>query len=230
MMRAVTYASLFALVLASSDAIANPQVRVDAGMTASRVPTVDRNGTGFVIEIKGLANDNLAIGGRVEIGFLFGGTVGSDDQELSFSMASSALVKAEYHLLPGLVRPFVSAGAGVYSVGNQSLEPTPETGRLDFHEGRFFGVAPEIGVDIGRLRLAATYNMIVGADLTVVSLNNGMMTSRDLSQNYFSLELSFAFASPRKPPPPSAQPPPAYAPAYPAPAPGYPAPAPPPSP
>jgi hypothetical protein len=200
MARTVTYVSLLgvALGLASRDAVAEQQVRLDAGMTMSRVPSVDRSGTGFAVEIKGLVNDSLAIGGRLDMAFMFGGRVGNDDRELGFAMVSAALVKAEVHLLPGIVRPFVSAGAGIYSVGAQSFEPSPETGALEFRDGRFFGVAPQLGVDIGRVRLAATYNVIVGADLEVTRLDTPMPTTSDLSQNYFSVELSFAFASPHK--------------------------------
>ena len=86
----------------------------------------------------------------------------------------------------------------------------------------------QVGLDLGRLRLAATYNVIVGGDFEVVTLQP-MAMSKDVSQNYFTLELSFAFATPRKPPPPAPQQPtyPAY-PAYPAPT--YPAPAYPPAP
>jgi hypothetical protein len=202
MLRAVTYASLLFVAsgLASSDAVADQQVRVDAGMTMSRVPTVDRNGTGFVVEIKGLVNESLAIGGRLDMAFMYGGSVGSDD-DLSFSMLAGALLKAEFHLLPGVVRPFVSAGAGLYNIGSQSLTASSETGALDFRGGRFFGVAPQIGVDLGRLRLAATYNIIVGADLEVMRLDTPMPSTSDLSQNYFSVELSFAFAAPSKPQP-----------------------------
>jgi hypothetical protein len=208
MNRSVTIASLLgcAIALASSDAVAEQQVRVDAGMTMSRVPSVDRSGTGFAVEIKGLANESLAIGGRVDMAFMFGGTVGSDDRRLGFAMVVGALVKAEYHLLPGVVRPFVSAGAGVYSVGAQSFDSSSETGALEFRNGRFFGLAPQLGVDIGRVRLAATYNIIVGADLEVTRLDTPMPSTTDLSQNYFSVELSFAFAAPRKPPPSTAPP------------------------
>jgi hypothetical protein len=228
MRRARTYASLLVLapaLAASSDAVAEPEIRVDAGMSAARVPTTDRSGMGFIVEIKGLANDNLSIGGRIEFGMLFGGHVGNDERPIDFAMAACGLLKAEYHFLPGLVRPFVSAGAGVYSLGSTTVDGSAETAPIKSDAGRFFGVAPQAGVDLGRLRLAATYNIIVGGDFEVVTLQP-MAMSEDVSQNYFSLELSFAFGKPRKPPPP-APPQPAY-PAYPAPAypaPAYPAPA-----
>lgn len=209
-----TYASLLVIAstaIASRDAVAEPEIRVDAGMAAQRVPTTDRSGTGFVVEIKGLANEQLSFGGRIEFGMMFGGHVGNDAQPLDFAMAASALAKAEYHLLPGVVRPFVAAGAGVYSVGSTQIDGSAETAPIHSDAGRFFGIAPQLGVDVGRLRLAATYNIIVGGDLEVVTLQP-MAMSEDVSQNYFSFELSFAFATPRKPPPPSAQSP-TYAPA-----------------
>jgi hypothetical protein len=42
------------------------------------------------------------------------------------------------------------------------------TAGIDQKAGRYFGIAPQIGVDLGRLRLAATYNMILGADIVEI--------------------------------------------------------------
>src|SRR5262245_7229652 len=86
------------------------QIRVDTGMTGSSVAVSDRNGVGFVAEIKMNAHDNIAIGGRVEIAVMFGGSVGGE--ELPFGLAAAGLVKAEYLLGTGIVRPFAGFGAG----------------------------------------------------------------------------------------------------------------------
>jgi hypothetical protein len=212
------------LVAASSSARAEPPIRLDAGLTGSWAGVDERNGTGFVVEIKGFANEMLAIGGRVEIAMFFGGNVGSDNAELGFAMIGAGLLKAEYYVLPGQIRPFVSAGAGVYTLGTQIV--TGDSGITRSEASRRFGIAPQVGLDIGRLRLAATYNAIVGASFDVSSMANGTRETDRVSRNYFSLELSFRFGSVRKassPPPPVYQQP-AYPPAgYPPPA--YPPPA-----
>jgi hypothetical protein len=204
--RAITYASLLVLV-ASSDAFADQEVHVAAGMTGSTVGISDRNGVGMVVEIKGMANDMLAIGGRVEIAMMFGGHLGSDDLALDFAMIGCGLLKAEYYLVPGQIRPFVSLGAGAYSVGSQSVGSGPNTAGIMSQTSTHLGFAPQIGIDLSRVRLAVTYNAIVGARLEFVEMGNGSAETRSASQNYLSLELSFRFGGGRSPAPPPSQPP-----------------------
>ena len=49
---------------ARADAEHYEQVRVDAGMTGSAVAVSDRNGVGFVTEIKVNVDDHVALGGK----------------------------------------------------------------------------------------------------------------------------------------------------------------------
>ena len=67
--------------------------------------------------------------------------------------------------------------------------------------GRYFGVAPQIGIDLGRVRLAATYNAILGASLEVHQTVGDVEQTSSASQNYLSLELSFRFGGGRRAPP-----------------------------
>jgi hypothetical protein len=91
--------------------------------------------------------------------------------------------------------------------------------------------APQIGIDVGRLRLAATYNAIVGATLELRQTIGDVEQTEKLSQSYMSLELSFRFGGGRKqrpapmiaPPAPPAAPPAALPPPGPPGAPVYPA-------
>jgi hypothetical protein len=188
-------AAILIVALASGVAYAD-DIRVDGGFTGSSVGVSGRDGVGMVTEIKGMVNDNLAIGGRVEFAVMFGGHIGQDDLPLDIAMAACGLVKAEMYLTPGQIRPFVSLGAGAYTIGSQSIDDGPNTAGIHSSVGRYVGVAPEIGVDLGRVRLAATYNAILGASLEVRDTNT-MSTTR-VSQNYLSLELSFAFSTGRK--------------------------------
>lgn len=188
-----TAALAFVLSLvASTNAAADPEIRVDAGITGSMVGTSGRMGAGMVGEIKAYANDMLSIGGRVEVAMMFGGVVGDDELPLDIAMAACGLIKAEYYLLPGQIRPFVSLGAGAYTLGSQRIESGPNTAGINTQTGNYLGVAPQVGVDLWRVRLAATYNMMVGASLEYTETGPTRQTNR-LSRNYFSLELSFRF-------------------------------------
>jgi hypothetical protein len=183
---------------AFADAEHYEQIRVDVGMTGSSVGVSDRNGVGFVTEIKVNAHDNIAIGGRVEIAVMFGGNVGAE--ELPFGLAASALAKAEYLLGTAAVRPFASFGAGLYSMGSHTIVDDPNGGSgISTTSGRYFGVAPELGIDLGRLRLAATYNVILGTSVEYRQTSGGISHRESFSQNYLSLEMSFRFGGARKP-------------------------------
>lgn len=159
-------------------------VRVDAGITGSTALD-DRSGTGFVVEIKGRAREHLAIGGRVELAVMFGGHVASAD--LPFGMSACGLVKAEYDAGRGAVRPFAGLGAGVYAASAYTIDG----GDISSTTGHYVGVAPELGVDLGRVRVAATYNAILG---TSVEYRAGAQRAT-YSPSYLSLELSFRFGT-----------------------------------
>ncbi|HWO24249.1 MAG TPA: hypothetical protein VNO30_36145 [Kofleriaceae bacterium] len=211
------------------------QIRVDTGMTGATAAVSDRNGVGFVTEIKVNAHDNIAIGGRVEIAMMFGGDVGGE--ELPFGMAAAGLLKAEYLLGIWPVRPFAGIGAGVYSIGSHTIVSDPDgISGISTTTGRYFGVAPSVGIDLGRLRLAATYNAIIGTSVEYRRTTGGIESRESFSQNYLSLEVSLRFGGGRKPaaapPAPMAPPPPApmpMAPPPPTPAPMAPPPPAPPS-
>jgi hypothetical protein len=174
------------------------QIRVDAGMTGSSVGVSDRNAVGFVAEIKVNAHDNVAVGGRVEIATMFGGDIGGE--ELPFGLAAAALAKGEYLLGTGIVRPFAGIGAGLYSMGTHTIVSDPNgASGISTTSGRYFGVAPEAGLDVGRLRLAVTYNAILGTSVEYRQTSGGIEHRESLSQSYLSLEMSFRFGGGRKP-------------------------------
>lgn len=173
------------------------QIRVDTGMTGSTVGVSDRNGVGFVAEIKVNAHDNIAVGGRVEIAVMFGGNVGAE--ELPFGLSAAALAKGEYLLGTGVVRPFAGIGAGLYSMGSHTIVSDPDgASGISTTSGRYFGVAPEAGLDVGRVRFAVTYNAILGTSLEYRMTTGGIEHREALSQNYLSFELSFRFGGGRK--------------------------------
>ncbi len=177
------------------------QIRVDVGMSGSTVAVADRNACGVVSEIKVNAHDNIAVGGRVEIAVMFGGRV--RDEDLPFGLAAAALLKGEYLLGTGPVRPFVSFGAGLYSMGSHTFV-TDDSGNsgVSTTTGRYFGVAPEVGVDFGRLRLAMTYNAILGSSVEYRQTSGGVEHRESFSPDYVSFEASFRFGGHRKPPVP----------------------------
>lgn len=200
-MRAARWLALLG-VLAARDASAESehyeQIRVDAGITGSSVAVSERSGAGMVAEIKVMVHDNVAVGGRVEVAVMFGGVVGDDELPLDVAMAACGLAKVEAYAGSGPIRPFVGLGAGGYTIGSQTIDSGPNTSGIYQQTGRYFGVAPQIGVDLGRVRIAATYNAILGASLELHQMIGDVEQRSRVSQNYLSLELSFQFAGGRK--------------------------------
>jgi hypothetical protein len=193
--------ALSIVAVGSADALAE-DMRVDVGITGASVSVDERNGTGMVTEIKALVGDNMAVGGRVEIAVMFGGVVGGDDLPLDVAFAACGLLKGEMYFGPGPLRPFVGLGAGAYTIGGQAIDDGPNTSVFRSSTGRYVGLAPQIGIDIGRLRLAATYNAILGASLEVHEMGT-VERHYNVSQNYLTLELSFAFGRTKPTPPPA---------------------------
>lgn len=184
--------------LAIADANHYENVRLDLGLIGTAVRVSDRVGGGVSVEIKGMATDHVAIGGRVEVAVMFGGAVGADRAPLNVAMTADGLVKAEYLFGNALVRPFVGFGIGGYTIGSQSIAAGPNRDAISVTTGRYIGVAPQLGVDIGRVRVAATYNAIIGAYLEVTETIGSSPQTTQLNQSYLSLEISFQLAGGRK--------------------------------
>jgi hypothetical protein len=187
------------------------QIRADGGLGVSKAHLDDRGGISLIAEVKAMVHDDLSIGGRVEIAMIYGGVIGMDELPLDFTLAGSGLVKAELYL-PGsqssIVRPFVSLGVGAYTIGSHQVQDGPNTSGIATAIGRYVGAAPQVGIDIGRVRIAATYNAILGATLEVHDRAGTAEEITRVSQNYLTLELSFRFAGGRKQSPPAEWPPP----------------------
>jgi outer membrane protein W len=224
----LAFAALVAGAHAAHAQAANYQpIRVDSGLVGTYASASGRGGFGAIVEPKFAIHDQVSVGLRFEGAVMFGGSFGNDSTKVSLGAVASALAKGEYLLTTGTVRPFVGLGLGVFDIVSQSVEAGPMTSSVDQRAGRYFGVAPQIGIDLGRLRLAATYNAILGADVEVHQTVGNIDQTASYSQNYLTFEMSFRFGGGRivrpapifvappmpapapPPPPPAAAPPPA---------------------
>jgi hypothetical protein len=100
-------------------------------------------------------------------------------------------------------RPFLGFGAGVFNMGGQNVSAGQGGGSISQAAGRYFGVAPQIGIELGRARLALGYNAILGADIEVkqqVSAGTAPPPAAEVSRNFVHFELGVRFGGGRKPP------------------------------
>ncbi len=194
------------LVVCAWTAVARAQaqnyepIRVDSGLTGTYVGGSGRGGFGAVVEPKFLVHDQIAVGARLEAAVMFGGNIGSDgDTKMDMGAAAAVLAKGEYYFTTSNVRPFVGLCLGMFDLASQSIAAGPMTASIDQKAGRYFGVTPQVGIDLGRLRLAAAYNAILGADIEVHQMVGNTMQTASFSQNYLTFEMSFRFGGQRRP-------------------------------
>jgi len=206
----VVVAVVFACALAGArDARAQAQnyqpIRLDVGIAGAYTPSYGRAGFGAVLEAKFNATDKIAAGLRFDGVVSFGGSIGPEGStSVSVGAAAATLLDGEYFLTTSSVRPFVGMGLGLYAIASQSIEASDSNTSVSQVAGRYFGIAPSLGIDLGRLRLAVTYNLILGADIEVrqnVGMPNEELTT--YGQSYVLFELSFRIGGARRPPPPT---------------------------
>lgn len=184
-------------------------VRVDSGLSGTYTSASGRGGFGAVVEPKFLIHDHVGVGARFEGAVQFGGSFGSDEISMSVAALASTLLKGEFYPTLGTARPWVGFGLGMYDIISQDVSTGTSMASVDQKAGRYFGIAPQLGVDLGRLRLAATYNMILGADIEVRQTVGGAPQSTSYSQSYFTFEMTFRFGGGRKSRPAPVEAPPA---------------------
>jgi outer membrane protein W len=177
-------------------------VEVEAGVVGTYAGASGRGGFGADVEVKFLATDNIGVGAHFEGAVMLGGNIGENgDTKMDVGVVATTLLKGEYLFRMGKIRPFGGLGVGMFDIASQSVTAGPSATGVDQKAGRYFGVAPQVGIDLGMLRLAVTYNIMLGADIEVHQTVGSAMTTSSYSQNYFGFELGFRFGGELKPTP-----------------------------
>ena len=140
-------------------------------MTGASVDVSDRNGAGMVTEIKGIVNDRVAVGGRVEVAVMFGGHV--DAGELEVAMAACGIAKAEVFL--------------TRRRSDRSSDSAPVVTRSARRPRSCHG---RVATSVSR-RKSGSISIACGSPRRTTRSSANLMAA---SQSYLSLELSFEFA------------------------------------
>jgi hypothetical protein len=175
-------------------------IRFNVGFLIPYIPGMNTGGVGTVVEGKYNISDNIAAGFRLDGSVYFGSSVDTETVEVNVGAVASLLAKGEFFLTDSTVRPFVGFGAGSYWLGGQSVTAGQDGSGVTQAAGNVFGVAPELGVDLGIVRLAATYNMLLDGNLVIqeISTDGNPPPSRSVSRNYFAFEVSFRIGGRRR--------------------------------
>jgi hypothetical protein len=170
-----------------------PLIVVHTGLAGLYGVGAGSYGFGAVVEPKWNITDSIAAGLRFDGGVSLGGKLAPEGTtSVSLGAGAATLAKGEFLLGSSGVRPFLGLGAGMYILANQSVSAGDSGAGVSQSGGRYFGVAPQLGIDFGGVRLAATYNHILGADVEVrQDVTVGDAQVERIQRNYAQLELSF---------------------------------------
>jgi len=135
--------------------------KVDIGLGYA-IPSSGGGGTKagatFTVEPHYRLADDFAVGLRLEGAALGYETGTGGNSDVNISVLSSYCATGEYYLMDSGFRPFVGAGAGLFTQasinvgsGSNSVE-TPSSSK--------FGFFPEVGFETGHFRMSADYNIL----------------------------------------------------------------------
>jgi hypothetical protein len=172
-------------------------------------------GGGVTLEPKFSILDPLWVGAHIGVGIFGGGSVGDGDSvSMNIGAVVPFLAKVEWYFLDSPIRPFVGFGMGVYDIASQSIGAgigtAGGTAYVDQSAGVHFGMAPQVGIELGWFRLSVSYHALIGAATQVrqTIAVGGAESSFDVSQNYLSFEIGFRGWGKYRPAPPPPPPPP----------------------
>lgn len=121
-----------------------------------------KGGILFVVEPKYAVIDALAVGLRMETAVMARGIVGSGGQAVSATVSANAsyLATADYYLSNKGFRPFLGAGAGMYTLASAELDSNDPNVPDNIPAERKFGFMARGGFEAGHFRLGVEYNFI----------------------------------------------------------------------
>jgi hypothetical protein len=175
--------------------------RFDLGAMGGWVHGSGSRGGGGYLEPKFNVLDSLAVGLRIDGLAMFGGSYGlkgGGDMSMEMMAASTFLAKCDYYLLDTWVRPFVGMGAGIYYLGGQSISVKSGDASINQKAGKYFGIAPQIGIQLGAFRLGMTYNAIMGASMEVQQTIGTVSQRSEVLRNYVTFEIGGTIGGGRK--------------------------------
>jgi hypothetical protein len=176
--------------------------RFDLGFVAPYGYGLETYGFGVALEPKFYLSDRFTLGPRLEAAGQTGSNLSGSGMNESVSSSATAsvafLAKSEYFLTNSNVRPFVGFGAGFYFIGAENVSAVGNMAGISQEAGRFFGIAPQVGIDLWRVRLSVIWEVLLGADIEVRQQVGTLTQSAAFSRNYLTFEFAIRFGGERK--------------------------------
>ncbi|MEO6851694.1 MAG: outer membrane beta-barrel protein [Mucilaginibacter sp.] len=129
------------------------------GQTGSGV----KAGVTFTLEPHYRLSDAISVGLRIEgAGLGYEDNANSDNSSVKVSILTSYCPTFEYYFMNGGFRPFIGAGAGIFSQQSTTVDSNTDTsnGVVLTPGGSKFGFFPRAGFEAGHFRLSAEYDAL----------------------------------------------------------------------
>lgn len=173
--------------------------RTDIGFGAASVLDQEAYGGAVSVEPKVNLLDNVSVGARVEAMIGGGGNLGTGEDDgvsVKQNVAVATLAKGDFFLTRSAVRPWIGLGIGRYAIISQGTSTSSSDASVEQNAGAYFGVAPQLGLEMGGFRIGATYNHLLGAYVEVQQSVNGK--KKRFSHDYATVEIGFRFGGRRR--------------------------------
>lgn len=112
----------------------------------------------FALEPKYALNDHLTLGLRMEAALTAQGVAANENTNADVKASGSYLATADYYLSTNRFRPFIGAGAGIYTNASANANAYTQS-TTEVQSGSRFGFAPRAGFEVGHFRAAVEYNV-----------------------------------------------------------------------
>ena len=165
----IAFGSCALLAKAQSSTYHAFKVDVGFGYAIPASGSGTKAGVTFTVEPHYRVTDDLAVGLRFE-----GAGLGNEDQtdgdtHVKVSFLTSYCATGEYYLMEGGFRPFLGAGAGLFT---QRAVVNSDSEDLSLSASKTkFGFFPRAGIEAGHFRFSASYNVLGdGGNYTAFSI------------------------------------------------------------
>lgn len=130
--------------------------------------TGSRGGILFVVEPKYALADQFALGLRLEGAAMARGVlVNNTEFEGDVQVNGSYLLTGDYYLSNKGFRPFLGAGAGIFTVAGAYVSAGTQVEEADILTDSKFGGMLRAGFEAGHFRLGVEYNMVGKTDFSL---------------------------------------------------------------
>lgn len=141
-------------------------------------------------------NENLSIGGRFEVAYLFKGKViGAPEGVFKNSFRAALLIKTNYYFGQGDIKPYFGLVAGYFDQTNHTN--TTDDGfnfiSYGYDKANSFGFGPEVGIRFnGGFKVYGIFHYIPSNGvLSNSSTNPNVPETIEISRNYFTININF---------------------------------------